>query len=109
MAYDPELAERVERALKGKRNVVCKKLFGGLGFLVRGNMCVGIWKEWLIARVGADDYLDALAEPFTEEFDITGRPMTGWVMVNPEGVESDAALAQWIERALAYVKTLPAK
>jgi hypothetical protein len=109
MAYDVELAERVERVLKGKRNVVCKKMFGGLGFMVRGNMCVGIWQQSLVARVGAEDYLDALAEPFTEEFDITGKPLTGWVMVNPEGLETEAALAEWIGRAMAFVKTLPAK
>lgn len=109
MPYDGELAERVERALKGKCSVVCKKMFGGLAFMVRGNMCVGIWQQSLIARVGAEDYLDALAEPFTEEFDVTGKPLTGWVMVNPEGVETDAALGDWIARALAFVKTLPAK
>ncbi len=109
MPYDVELAERVERALKGKRSVVCKKMFGGLGFMVRGNMCVGIWHDSLIARVEKEDYLDALAKPFTEEFDITGKPLTGWVVVNPEGLETDEALAEWIGRALAFVKTLPAK
>ena len=60
-------------------------------------------------RVSARQYLDALAEPFTEEFDITGKPLTGWVMVNPEGLETEAALAEWIGRAMAFVKSLPAK
>jgi len=109
MPYDLELAERVEQALARKRNIVCKRMFGGLAFLLRGNMCVGIWQHSLIVRVGKDDYLDALAEPFTEEFDITGKALTGWVMVDPEGVETAADLARWIERGIAFVKTLPAK
>ena len=109
MAYDAELAERVEAALKGKRNWNIKKMFGGMGFMLRGNMCFGVWQEFLIVRVGAADYEDALEESFTQEFDITGKPMTGWVMVEPEGVESATALNMWMERGIAFVKTLPAK
>ena len=109
MAYDTELAERVEQFLRNRRKVVAKRMFGGLAFLLRGNMLVGVWRDSLIARVGPEDYLDALAEPFTEEFDPAGRPLTGWVLVNPEGLEADAALWAWIERAVAFVERLPAK
>ena len=109
MAYDQELAERVENALQGKRQWVVKKMFGGLGFMLRGNMCLGVWQEFLIVRVGAENYESALAEPFTEEFDITGKSLTGWVMVEPEGVETDQTLKKWMDQGIAFTKTLPSK
>ena len=73
MAYSESLASRVRDALAQKRQVEEKKMFGGLGFLLRGNMLVGIWKESLIARLGPDDAPDALREPHVVEFDITGK------------------------------------
>ena len=84
-------------------------MFGGIGFLLNGNMLVGVWKDSLIVRVGADNYDDALLEPHVKEFDITGRPMKGWVLVELEGVESEDQLRNWIRRAAAFVGTLPAK
>lgn len=109
MAYSESLASRVRDALAQKRQVEEKKMFGGLGFLLRGNMLVGIWKESLIARLGPDDAPDALREPHVVEFDITGKSMRGWVMVEPGGVKDDGQLADWIERAFRFVITLPAK
>jgi TfoX/Sxy family transcriptional regulator of competence genes len=84
-------------------------MFGGIGFLFRGNMCVGVWKEFLILRLGADQYEGALREPCVREFDITGRAMKGWVMVRPDGVEGDEELRTWVRRAAAFVGTLPPK
>lgn len=78
-------------------------------FLLNGNMLVGVWKASLIARIGPDAYADALLEPHVREFDITGKPMNGWVMIEPEGLEDDDQLAGWIERAVKFVKTLPKK
>ena len=72
-------------------------------------MLVGVWKTSLIVRIGPDAYDDALLEPHVREFDITGRPMKGWVMVEPEGVEDEAQVKGWIERAMKFVKTLPKK
>lgn len=85
------------------------KMFGGVGFLLNGNMCVGVWKDFLILRVGPQKYEAALAEPFAREFDITGRVMKGWVMVEPEGFEWDDDLQNWIQLALRFVRTLPAR
>jgi hypothetical protein len=70
---------------------------------------VGVWKDSLIARVGPGGYEDALREPHVREFDITGRPMKGWVLVRPVGVEGDDQLAGWIRRAVAFVRALAAK
>lgn len=109
MAFDESLAARIREALDRTRGVGEKKRFGGVGFLLDGNMLVGVWKDSLIARIGPDAYADALLEPHVREFDITGKPMTGWVMVGPEGVEDDDPLRDWIRRATAFVGTLPRK
>lgn len=108
MAFDTYLAERLRRLLGGRR---CdeKKMFGGLGILLHGNMLVGIWRDSLIVRLGPDAYEDALLEEHVEEFDITGKPMRGWVLVRPEGLDTDAQLNAWVERALTFVTTLPMK
>lgn len=109
MAYDEVLASRVRQLLRRQRGFSERTMFGGLGFLLNGNMCVGIWKELLILRVGPDRYKSARTEPFTREFDITGRPMMGWIMVEPDGVEDEADLRRSVESAVQFVKTLPAK
>jgi TfoX/Sxy family transcriptional regulator of competence genes len=109
MAFSEPLANRIRDALAGKRGVEEKKMFGGVGFLLNGNMLVGVWKDSLIVRLGPDNYDDALLESHVREFDITGRAMRGWVLVEPEGVEGDERLAGWIERAAKFVGTLPAK
>ena len=109
MAFDETLAARIREALNRKKGVEEKKMFGGVGFLLHGNMLVGVWKDSLIARLGPDESDLALLEPHVKEFDITGRAMKGWVLVGPEGVEGDEQLGGWIERATKFVKTLPAK
>jgi hypothetical protein len=109
MAYSESLAGRVRDVVKRRKGVVEKKMFGGVGFLLCGNMLVGVWKDSLIARVGPERGDDALAEPHVREFDITGRAMKGWVMVEPEGIDEDRDLLAWIERAWEFVAGLPAK
>lgn len=109
MAFDVQLADRVRLAFKRRRNFVEKKLFGGLGFLLSGNMCCAVWKDLLILRLGADQYEDALAEPHVREFDITGRPMTGWVIVEPDGIADDQQLREWLDRAYHFCRTLAPK
>lgn len=84
-------------------------MFGGVCFLLNGNLLVGVWKDSLIARVGKDAYDDALQEEHVREFDITGKPMKGWVMVQPDGIDSDLQLSHWIDLATQFVRTLPAK
>lgn len=109
MAFDESLADRIRDALVRTKNVLEKKMFGGVGFLLDGNMLVGVWKDSLIARIGPDAYDDALLEPHVRAFDITGKAMTGWVLVDPQGVEEDEPLNEWIRRAEVFVGTLPVK
>lgn len=84
-------------------------MFGGIGFLLNGNILVGVWKGSLVVRLGEDEGEEALKEPHVKEFDITGRPMRNWVLVGPEGVEDDDQLSAWIRRAVKFVGALPAK
>ena len=109
MAFDENLADRIRHALARKKNIDEKKMFGGIGFLLNGNMLVGVWKDSLIVRLGHDDGDKALLEPHVRPFDITGRAMKGWLLVEPEGVQDDAELTAWIQQAAKFVGSLPAK
>ena len=109
MAYDEGLAQRVREEMSGLPGYVEKRMFGGIGFLLRGNMAGGVIGEDLIVRVGPGEYESALAEPHTRPFDMTGRPMRGWVAVTAQGYESDEDLVDWIQRGVEYALTLPAK
>ena len=109
MAYDEGLAQRIREALGERPGLVEKKMFGGVGFLVRGNMACGVHTDALIVRVGPEGYQDALARSHTKEFDITGRPMKGWVMVMSDGYESDEAVEDWVQRGVDFALTLPSK
>jgi hypothetical protein len=108
MAFDETLAQRIRDALTRKKGVVEKRMFGGVCFLLNGNMLVGVWKEYLIARLGPDQGDEALLEPHVRKMDITGKPMKGWIMVEPDG-EDDDQLTGWIERATKFVRKLPKK
>ena len=109
MAFSEELAERIRQGLARRKGIEAKKMFGGVGFLLHGNMLVGVWKDSLIVRLGPDEGDEALKEPHVKEFDITGRAMKGWVLVEPEGVEDDEQLKGWVQRAVKFVGKLPAK
>ena len=109
MPYSESLAERIRQTLGRHKGIEEKKMFGGVGFLLSGNMLVGVWQTSLIVRIGPDRYDAALKKPHVREFDITGRPMKGWIMVEPDGIEQDRQLKDWIEQATAFVETLPAK
>ena len=109
MAFREPLAERVRHLLARRKHVDEKRMFGGVGFLLNGNLLVGVWKDSLIVRLGSDEGEEALKEPHVKEFDITGRAMKGWVLVGAEGVEDDEQLSAWIQRAVKFVGSLPAK
>ena len=109
MAFSEALAERIRQGLARLKGIEEKKMFGWVGFLLHGNLLVGVWKDSLIVRLGPDEGDEALREPHVKEFNITGRPMKGWVLVESEGVEGDGQLKDWIERATTFVRTLPAK
>jgi len=109
MPYDDGLAHRVRETLAGRTDPEELEMFGGLGFTVDGNMCVGVIEDSLIARVGPDAYEDALEEPHARPFDFTGREMRGWVFVDHPGLADDEDLAAWVERSLTFVESLPPK
>ncbi len=108
MAFDSTLAERVRDRLASLEGVTEKKLFGCACFLLRGNVVAGVWRHWLVVRVGREEYEYALRERYVNPFDITGKPLRGWVRIEPEGVERDEQLDDWIGRAVRFVSTLPA-
>ncbi len=109
MAFDENLAARIRSALARKKNIEEKKMFGCICFFLNENVLVGVWKDALIARLGPDEGDAALREPHVGEFDITGRPMRNWVAVEPEGVEDDVQLKNWIQQATKFVEKLPRK
>ena len=109
MAYDEGLAERLREGLVDFPGVSEKKMFGGLAFMYRGHMMLGIIGESLMARVGPAEYAASLQRPFAREMDFTGRPMKGFVHVEPAGFETDADLGGWIELCYRFNATLPAK
>jgi TfoX/Sxy family transcriptional regulator of competence genes len=109
MAFDENLADRVRTAVAHKKGIEEKKMFGGLGFLLHGNMLVAVWKDMLIARIGKEQAEKALREPHVKKMDITGKPMTGWVMVRPNGLTDDGAVNDWVQHALRFVSRLPTK
>ena len=109
MAFNESLAGRIRDALARKKNIEEKKMFGCICFFLNGNALAGVWKDALIARLGPDEGEAALREPHVRAFDITGRPMRNWVVVESEGVEDDDQLKDWIQRAAKFVGKLPAK
>jgi TfoX/Sxy family transcriptional regulator of competence genes len=109
MVYDDILAERIRKLMQDRIGFQEKKMFGGIGFLLRGNMACGVIRDDLIIRVGGDGYTSALLKPNVELFDLTGRAMTGWVVVKEPGYQSDDDLREWVEQGVAYCLTLPAK
>jgi len=109
VAYDEPLAARVATHLSGRPGYRAKRMFGGVGYLCHGHMAAGVSGEALIVRVGPDDWQAALTAPAAREFDITGRSMRGWVMVDRPGWEEDDLLADWLDRGWRFAASLPAK
>ena len=109
MAYDEGLAERVRDVLADRSDIVEKKMFGGLSFMLQGNMSCGVLEEDLLVRVGPEAHEAALALPHARPMDFTGRSMKGMVFVDPEGLESDEELSEWVKRGLEFALSLPPK
>src|SRR5215510_74791 len=107
MPYDQQLAARVRAMLSARDDVEEKAMFGGLAFMVRGHMACGIVAYDLMVRVGAERYVDALAQPHVRAMDFTHRPMTGMIYVGAAGVKSDGELRKWVDRGTAMVAGLP--
>ena len=110
MAFDEQLATRIRKHLGKKKGLIEKKMFGGLAFLLNGNMCVGVHGDEMIVRLPPDETNVALAQKHTRVFDLSGgRPMKGWILVEPKGLESDKALSHWVATGVAFANSLPAK
>ncbi len=109
MAYDEGLAQRLRELLVDRDDVDEKKMFGGVAFMVRGNMCIGVNKDRLMVRVGKEHHNEAVSQPHARPMDFTGRPMEGFIFVDPPGYESDEDLEAWLQRGLRYMLTRPAK
>jgi TfoX/Sxy family transcriptional regulator of competence genes len=107
MAYDQKQAARLRRALADRTDIEEKTMFGGLAFMARGRMCCGLVQERLMVRVGPNEYERLLEQPHARSMDFTGRPMRGFLYVEPAGVATAAALRTWVGRALAFAESLP--
>jgi len=109
MAFDQALAARIRKRLGKRAGLSEKQMFGGIAFLLNGNMCCGVHGKEMIVRLASADTDRALKERHTRLFDLTGRPMKGWILVGPKGLSTPAALGRWVTTSLRYVATLPEK
>lgn len=109
MAYDEKLAQRIRDLFIGERNIVERKMFGGLAFMLNQHMCCGIADNKFMGRIGAEQYQKALNRKHVTPMDFTGRPLTGIIYVLPEGIKTRRQLAGWIDQCVSYVETLPPK
>ena len=109
MPYDEQLARRVRPLMALRRGFSEKKMFGGIAYFLEGNLCVGVFRESLVVRIGLEAYGAALDEPYVTIFGPVKRPMRGWVMVGPEGLGEMSSIRTWVKRGVEFVETLPPK
>jgi TfoX/Sxy family transcriptional regulator of competence genes len=111
MAYDEQLAARISDLMHARPGVVERKMFGGMGWTIGGNMAVGVMREdHMVVRLAPEEIAGALREPHVHEFGRPGaKPMKGFVIIDPEALADDAVLAEWVERGAARAMELPAK
>lgn len=109
MAYDEALADRIRDLLIDHPGVSERRMFGGLAFMVYGNMACGPNGEWLIVRVGPAAYDVSLAEPEASEMTFTGRPMKGFIQIDADTLDDEDVLAKWVGRGVAFAESLPPK
>ena len=109
MQNEDPLSGRIRQILSGRGKVSERKMFGGVCFMINGNMCVGTWKGSLIVRLDRKNHDETLAEPHTRPADMNGRVMKGWALVEPAGIESENDLTSWLNRAARFADSLPPK
>ncbi len=109
MAYDESLADRIRSQFAGRSDIREQKMFGGLCFMLNGNMACGVLGGELVVRVGKENLDDALSLSHSRLFDMTGRPMRSFVYVSPDGLATDEGLAEWAGRGFVYAQSLPPK
>ena len=109
MAFDDDLANQVRELLAAREGVTERKMFGGIAWLVNGNMACGVLNDDLIVRLEHEESERALAEPHTRAFDVNGRPMRGFLFVAPDGIEAPEALARWVDAGASHAASLEPK
>jgi len=110
MAFDEGLAHRIREIMEqGSHNFDEKNMFGGMSFMIGGNVACGVIGDRMVVRVGSEGNAEALAQPFAKAFDFTGKPMSGWIYVAPEGLSEDDILNQWVNRGVNFASSLPPK
>ncbi len=109
MAYNIDLEHGIDKVIDRLGDITKKKMFGGIGYLMNGNMCFGIHKESLVLRTSLQKSEELLKSEYVTPFDITGRPMKGWLLVSPDAVETEDQLLDMLQIATSFVETLPRK
>lgn len=111
MAYNEELALRIREVMYDicPKEFTEKKMFGALAFFLHGHLCCGVMQEKMIVRVGPEAYEESLSKKYVSPFDVTGKPMRGWITVALSGIKSKAALSRWVEQSTDFVRSLPPK
>lgn len=109
MAYEECVAERVREIVRGRQGITQRKMFGGLAFMSNGHMFIGVLGSTLMARIGTNEYEQALAMPHVREMDFTGKPMRGYVFIEPGGFETDDSLKYWVNKSYGFAASLPPK
>jgi len=109
MSYDEKIDRKMYTVVQSWDNIEKKNMFGGTCYMLNGNMFCGVHKEYMILRLGQDNADTALRQAYVRPFDITGKAMKGWVMVNPEGFIHNGELREWIDMAKTFADTLPPK
>jgi TfoX/Sxy family transcriptional regulator of competence genes len=109
MAADNDLIERLRKSLRGESGLSERRMFGGVAFMLHGNMCCGVTKDLLVLRLGAPGVATALKRRHTRVMDFTGKPITRMVYVKSPGTRADGDLREWVQEAVRFVRTLPRK
>jgi TfoX/Sxy family transcriptional regulator of competence genes len=109
VAYNEDLAGEIRIRIGSHPGLTEKEMFGGVAFMIRGNMAVGVSGDELMVRVGKEAHEEALAQPGTRPFDMTGRPMAGWVLVSPDELADEDVLDRWVSQGVDHAETLPEK
>jgi TfoX/Sxy family transcriptional regulator of competence genes len=109
MAYDEALADDIRMRISAHPGVAERKMFGGIAFMIHGNMAVGVTGDELMVRVGQDAHEEAISRPGARIFDMSARPMKGWVVVSPDGFATESALDAWVRQGVSFAESLPPK
>ena len=109
MAYDEKLADRIRKILRRRKGITEKKMFGGIAFMLNGNMCCGVVNDDLMVRVGPEQHDKSMKQDHARLMDFTGRPMKGFLFIAPAGTRTEATLVKWVRMATSYVSSLPEK